>query len=177
MRCYDNNQKNSLFELLNETHLKTMTLIEIGSFRGESAEIFLSSGKVNKIYCIDPWVNNYNHSSIQKHFNMQEVEADFDSRFKNEHRVIKHKGTIDSFISKFHPENEFLNNEFPIVVYIDGHHDYEFVKNDIIKTLVYIKPAFITGHDYDLLGVESAVDEILGMPQKVFKDSSWLIKM
>ena len=29
--------------------------IEIGSYRGESTEIFLKSNAFKKLYCIDPW--------------------------------------------------------------------------------------------------------------------------
>jgi hypothetical protein len=69
-------------------------------------------------------------------------------------------------------------------VYIDGLHTYEGVKNDIIHWLPQTKKV-ICGHDYyedeeflkihpHVAGVKVAVDEMLGKPDKIYSDGSWL---
>jgi hypothetical protein len=65
------------------------------------------------------------------------------------------------------------------VVYIDGNHRYEAVKEDI---LLYgpkvVTGGCICGHDYnnpdvELNGEKQAVDEIFGEPDLAFVDTSW----
>jgi len=91
--------------------------------------------------------------------------------------VIKFKGNIDTFINSYIFELNKCNID---VVYIDGLHLYDSCKNDIIKTLTILKPNIaICGHDYTddsshLKGVKKAVDEIIGKPDKIFCDTSWI---
>ena len=70
------------------------------------------------------------------------------------------------------------------MVYIDGRHFYEGVKEDILYWLPKTKKV-ICGHDYcsdeqflklhpHIKGVKIAVDEILGTPDLNFCDNSWL---
>jgi predicted O-methyltransferase YrrM len=67
-------------------------------------------------------------------------------------------------------------------IYIDGLHTYDGVKTDITNYLPLVKEGgVIGGHDYTdnvvhkhLEGVKRAVDEMLGKPDKVFKDNSWI---
>ena len=87
------------------------------------------------------------------------------------------KGDINSYCLNFKNDNIDL-------VYIDGNHKYNYVRNDLLKTIQYIKPAYISGHDYfennsnDYLeGVFRAVDEIIGLPDKCFCDHSWVKKL
>ena len=53
-------QKDDLLELLSYIVLTNLTLVEIGSYAGESAEIFAQSGKFSTIVCIDPWQSDPN---------------------------------------------------------------------------------------------------------------------
>jgi len=62
-----------------------------------------------------------------------------------------------------------LKQKFDII-FIDGNHDYEFVKQDIINSLK-MEPKFIVMHDYNIeAGVTQAIDEVLGKPSKVIID-------
>ena len=54
-----------------------LTVVEIGSFAGESAEVFLRSGKVDKIYCVDPWSTGYDDKD-QASFLADQAESSFD---------------------------------------------------------------------------------------------------
>ena len=50
-------QKKDLEILISKINGENLTLVEIGSYMGESMEIFAQSGKFSKIICIDPWTN------------------------------------------------------------------------------------------------------------------------
>jgi hypothetical protein len=63
-------------------------------------------------------------------------------------------------------------------VYIDGNHQYESVKSDILLYSDKIKDGgYITGHDYWKKSVKMAVNELLGEPLTVFSDHSWIFKI
>ena len=142
-------------------------MIEIGSYQGESMEMFVGSGSVDTIVCIDPWKNGYDSNDIASSSDMVEVESMFDKRADNARKttkVIKHKGTIDTFLQS----EEFKQIECKVdLVYIDGCHTYESCKHDIEICMKFIKPRFvIAGHDYveQWSGVMQAVDESFGKP-------------
>lgn len=153
-----------------------IVMVEIGSYRGESAELFLATGKVSRIYCVDPWRMFYDPQDGAAYTNMKAVEADFDRRHANDKRVVKVKGTIDDFVERY------VNGpEGPVsvdLVYVDGCHTYEAVKHDILTAVEHIKPKIaMSGHDWGWGGdaeLARAVKETVGEPDEVFPDSSWL---
>lgn len=149
-----------------------ITLVEIGSFMGESAEIFVEEFPNAKIFCIDPWLAGYDEKDSASSFDFADVEQQFDLRTKRFENIFKIKGFSTDY---------FKNCD---VVYIDGLHTYEGVKADILHWFPQTKKV-ICGHDYytdpeilkvhpHIEGVRKAVDEILGEPDLIFKDSSWL---
>ena len=150
-------------------NVEGMRMLEVGSYAGESAEIFAESGKFAEIVCIDPWQGGYDERDEASQSNMAAAEAAFD-RVMNRHRVIrKFKGTLAEFRGK-HP---FVH---PDLVYIDACHTYEGCKNDIREALK-LEPKIIAGHDYAHWcgGVVKAVNEILGQPHRRFQDGSWMV--
>jgi len=168
-----------LIDLVNYVYEKTnhnLTVVEVGTFRGEGAEIMLNTGKVDKIYCIDPWENGYSYmvgGRKVEHNQMSSIEKDFDRRFKDEPRIVKHKGTLDTFIE----QNQNLKNID--LIYIDGLHTHDGVKHDI-ENSKKLKFMFTSGHDYvpsiDFGGVMKAVDEEFGKPDMTFQDTSWIVE-
>jgi hypothetical protein len=155
--CRQDEQREGLLQLINDLP-SGITMAEIGCWRGESALLFLNSGKVNKFYAIDTWAHKY----------ANEAEAEFDTVTKDMN-VIKFKMTMFSAVNKL-PDLDF--------VYIDGDHSYHWVKNDILSSLNVVKKGgMIGGHDYaDKYSdrVVRAVNEILGIPDKFYVDSSWI---
>ena len=149
-----------------------LTLVEIGSYRGESASMFLRSGKFAHVYCVDPWDDGYDINDFAGFTNMRRVEKDFDKHVGGDSRVIKVKGTIETLVKNYPALR-------PDVVYIDGCHTYEAVKNDITVTLDKLKPTLaICGHDYsdNWPGCRAAIVEMCGIPDKTFADTSWAKK-
>jgi predicted O-methyltransferase YrrM len=152
-------QEEGLQDLINDLPSK-LVMVEIGSYAGESTLLFLKSGKIKKLYSIDPW----------KHETAVFAEKVFDETTKN-YNVVKLKTTIDGALKYLPQEIDF--------VYIDGDHSYNSVKNDIIKIIPKIKKGgIISGHDYAERyrdRVVKAVNELLRKPDKIYKDTSWII--
>lgn len=164
--------KQGLVDLMSKLDKPDLIFVEIGCYRGESTEVFLSTRKVKKMYCIDPWLNFYDSKDDASTSDMDKVMRDFDQRIMAKWPFVeKHRGTIESFIiSKLGIDLEVD------VVYIDANHTYDYAKNDILKSLHYIKPKYaICGHDYHPnWGVMKAVNEIFTKPDFTFQDTSWL---
>jgi len=138
-----------------------LIMAEIGCFKGESTQMFLDSGKVKKLFAIDTWRTP----------RFVKAEQFFNNRFKSRigTDLVKLKMTMGSAI-EYLPKLD--------LIYIDGDHTYEWVKSDIIYSLKMIKPnGIIAGHDYvnrGNVGVIPAVNEMLGQPDKIYEDSSWI---
>ena len=166
----DKGMKNGLLDLADYVSDKMhgmFTMAEVGVYRGESTELFLKSGHIRKIFCIDPWKSGYDECDIASSSDMSAVESEFDNVAKRwPTTVVKHKGTLDDFKPDCHVE----------FVYIDACHQYESVVHDI-RMALSLTPMLIGGHDYgcpDHPGVKKAVDEILGQPDATFSDGSWV---
>ena len=151
------NQIRGLTDML-EKLPDNMTAIEVGSAYGESATVFMDSGKFIKLYCVDPWIGS-----------MSEREKHFDERHSEDERVIKIKKKSGDALE-----------DVPVVdfVYIDACHSYLDVLKDIQNYRKKVKKSgFIAGHDYTYKfkdDVIRAVDEELNRPDYVFRDGSWL---
>lgn len=141
--------------------------LEIGSYAGESAEIFAASGKFSKLYCMDFWKEGYFPDRTTT-----DAEARFDeiaARYPVIEKVKEHSRELNFLFHKIHLD----------FIYIDGDHSYDQVRLDIICALRLLKKyAYIGGHDYckDFPGVVKAVDELV-RPGLFFSDSSWLKRL
>ena len=143
-------------------HIEELTILEIGSWTGCSAEIF--ANKFRTVICVDPWIPT---EEINTEHDMKEVERIFDNRVKKYNNVVKLKMTSEQAARKI---------GFVDIVYIDGIHSYEGCKKDLELWLPKTK-LFIAGHDYWVNrfdGVIKAVNEMIGEPEKVFPDTSWI---
>ncbi len=145
-------------------------MIEIGSYMGESTMLFASSQLFNKIYAIDPYIGDEPFNSLSN-ITWKDVKEQFNinTRFFNNIELIQEYSQYT--VSKF--ENKSID-----FIYIDANHTYESVKNDLQLYLPKLKSnSVIAGHDYcDIKwpGVIKAVNEVLGKPNKVYQDSSWI---
>ena len=147
------------------------TMIEIGSFVGESTIIFAQSFK--QVIAIDPFLEGYDSEDPTSHLfdfdNVYQTYVDNTSPYPNIKTI---KLTSDAAV-------DILKDELFDFIYIDGIHTYDQVKKDIQNYLPLIKKGgIIGGHDYingaHLVGVYNAVNEMFGEPDKVFVDKSWI---
>jgi precorrin-6B methylase 2 len=144
---------------------KELTLLEIGSFTGESSEIFAQNFK--KVTCIDSWVGK-SVEMFLKTCTAQDIENKFDEMAAKYDNIQKIKADSIEAASK-------IKKKFDIV-YIDGDHTYNAVKSDIASWIDKAK-LIISGHDYNKnhVGVIKAVNQAFQKPDEIFRDSSWLI--
>jgi hypothetical protein len=157
-----------------------LVAVEVGSYAGESMEIFARSGTVGTIACVDPWMVGYDPRDIASSSCMAMAERNFDARAGTMRdslgvKVLKHRGTIDTFIAS--PEFRFVAGRVDFA-YIDGCHEYGSVRHDIEVVRKVVKPRLaICGHDYGggWHGVVRAVDEAFGKPDFTFPDGSWAV--
>lgn len=159
---------------INSLNKKIVTILEIGSYIGESSILFKKYFKDSFLFCVDPWVDNYDlNDPTIRIFSFSQVEKAFDEMMFKQNNYIKCKMFSDDFFNLM-PDNFFD------LIYIDGNHSYDFVYRDILNSLRVLKPdGILSGHDYGrnhehTKGVTRAVEEILSKPDIVFKDSSWI---
>ena len=163
-----------LQQLLDYIKVEDLVMVEIGCFTGESTEVFCSSDKVKMLYAVDPWESGYDTNDTASEVDMKQVEKEFDDRLSEFSNYEKIKLTgLDA-------SQKFDDNSLD-VVYIDGCHTYECVKEDITTWLPKVKKGgYLCGHDYFRprlnKHVKTAVDSLLGEPDQVFVDGSWVVK-
>lgn len=162
-----------LLELINAIP-SGITMAEIGSYAGESTSLFLESGKIKKLYAIDPWKNGYDDRDPASNSDMVAVENLFNLRMNifrdnnNDIEIIKLKMTFEEAFNQL-PELD--------LVYIDGDHTYNGVLVDILLAKKIVKTGgIISGHDYRGENpIVKALNETLGVPEQIFSDTSWII--
>jgi len=157
----------ALIAKINETQdTSEMTMVEIGSYQGESTVLFAKHFK--KVIAVDPFIDMYDPKDPTCHeASMTLVYQAFKNRIKEFENIEVIRDFSDNAL-KFISEVDF--------VYIDGNHTYEQVKKDI-ENYIPKSRCFIGGHDYveaPHLGVIQAVDEVFTAPDFTFQDHSWL---
>jgi predicted O-methyltransferase YrrM len=146
-----------------------MTMIEIGSYMGDSTIVFAKHFK--KVITIDPFINNYDDLEYSTEFAaLTLVYEQFLKNISIYNNIIHIRKKSDDAIFDIIDKVDF--------VYIDGHHIYEQVTKDIINYKKIIKDGgIIAGHDYPATDVTKAVNELLGVPDNVYVDTSWIKKL
>lgn len=148
---------------------KKMNMIEIGSYAGESTQMF--ANEFESVISIDPFINDYDPNDITCNYMKLDKVYDTFKEVVNRNDNIKHiRMTSDDGI-------ELLTGTSVDFIYIDGLHTYEQIKKDINNYLPLLKPnCLIGGHDYHVNwnGVVRGVNEILGVPDATFLDTSWI---
>ena len=163
-----------LLDLIDQIVHKDSIIIEIGTYTGESTVLF--SRKAKKVFTIDPYIQNYDPNDGAGETDLQQVKAIFFERLRNSNSTDKvYQYQELSKTAKTHFKDKSVD-----IVYIDGLHTYEGVKEDIKNYLPKIKSGgYIAGHDYcdKFSGVIKAVNEAFGKPDQLFLDSSWIVKV
>lgn len=137
--------------------------LELGSHIGESATIFLSFEKIEKLHCVE-----YSKDLIPI------LQQRLGEEIRRERCVLHLETTINYA--------KIVDNNFFDVIYIDADHSYDSVQKEISLYWPKVKHGgFLSGHDYyepAWPGVVKAVNEFstdIKLPIKIFKDYSWVI--
>jgi len=117
---------------------KEIDVVEIGTDQGENAENMLKVLNINKLYCIDPYLSYdlYLENRTKKTLNKAEKIAE---------RKLKSKII---WIKKY--SNDAVEDipEKVDLVYIEGNHSYDYVKQDIENYWKVLKDGgILAGHD------------------------------
>jgi hypothetical protein len=148
--------------------LSELTILEVGSWAGDSAVVFAEHFK--KVICVDPWEPT--PGTVSERENIYEIEKIFDKMIRRFNNIEKLKNRIENVIDTF--QDRSID-----VIYIDGDHRYSSVVRDIKLCLPKCK-LYLSGHDYcniDFKTVVQAVDDTLGKRDIVFSDTSWIYKI
>lgn len=185
-------QKDGLIDLVNfikNKNEKLSTWLEVGSYIGESAEIFLSFEFIKKLFCIDVW-----ESSLDKEYLMSFADASdqkmikkiffdrLDGQIKSG-RCVPLEGTSKEIFKT-------IDQKFD-VIYIDANHRYKDVILDLFSWYTKLNAGgYMCGHDFifdkksDFHGCTMAIKDFINFITPyygtyefhVFKDGSWLFK-
>jgi predicted O-methyltransferase YrrM len=140
-----------LAELLIRAQSKSV--IEIGSDRGVSTELFLLTNA--RVVAVDPW----EHEPFYR---------EFLERCGTYPHLEICRGKCPQALEKFGAEFDLC--------YIDADHSYDAVRRDILACTRVVKPdGWLAGHDYHQPQVEHAVRSMIDEPV-AFADGSWLAK-
>lgn len=153
-------------------HQEHTEMIEIGSYMGESTMMFASVNLFDKIHAIEPFEGEEEFNDLFD-YGWEEV--------KNEYLLnTRYWDNIQLWEDySYNVVDEFKESSVDFI-YVDGSHEYEDVKRDLELYLPKVKPGgFIAGHDYMEYfdGVQKAVFEVVGEPEKIFRDYSWIKKI
>lgn len=157
-------ERNIYFEVHTE-------MIEIGSYMGESATMFASSNLFNTVTCIEPFEGEEEFNDIYG-YNWDFVRDEFKTNIRYFDNIVLHEEFSYDI-------SHIFKNESQDFIYIDANHSYEDIKKDIELYLPKVKKGgYIGGHDYipHFSGVIKAVNEMLGEPDEIFRDHSWIKK-
>jgi len=154
---------------------KPVDVVEIGTYKGINAKQILKNLNVRSLYAIDPW-NNY---SEYNEYNNESLKKVYDSAMKLLKKEVKSGKVI---VVRDYSENAYniLKNKKFDFIYIDGNHDYNYVKKDIFSFWSLLKDGGILGgHDIDFTGVLQAVSEFSAKSKLKLNAQSkdwWIIK-
>lgn len=145
---------------------------EVGVWRGDFSEAVLERAKPRLLHLIDPWHFHEDPGFARGRFsgksatNQKKVDQVYDSvraRFASELGrgvVVIHRATSDEALGD-------LADGSLDWIYIDGNHRYEYVKDELARSLALVRPGgVIAGDDYANPGwwddgVTRAVDEFV----------------
>jgi hypothetical protein len=148
--------RNDLIKLFN----KNLVIAEIGVFKGEFSKFLFEENQPKELHLIDIFTgiecsgdkdgNNIIYTNLSEEFNL------ITKYFNDNNNVYIHKGYSQDILNNF-------NDEYFDMIYIDGDHSYNGVKNDLNLSYQKIKTGgYICGHDYTTImfeGVVRAVNE------------------
>lgn len=127
---------------------KNLIGVEIGVLDGWHALEMMEALSIKKLYLIDPWEEYEGYDESQG--NLRKTQRELQKREAVARKVLKKYEDRIEFLEAFPQDviNYFQNNSLDFV-YIDGNHQYKFVKQDIKLYYPKVKKGgWIGGHDY-----------------------------
>ena len=134
-------QREDFGHLLNLRGLRG-NAVEIGTHRGEFAEVILERWEGCRLYCVDPWQDNLEGYSD---YSTRNRNADMEACKERLARFCDRAQYMRMLSEEAAKSFEARSLDF---VYIDGNHQYAFVRADIELWWPRIRPrGILAGHD------------------------------
>ncbi len=116
--------------------------IEIGTYKGQFTRFLLKRGA--KVYTVDPWLEYADYGDPRVHFQARQDKI-YESA-KN--RLAEYPNCTIIRKTSMEAVKDFEDNSLDFV-YIDGHHSFKYVAEDIHEWSKKVKKGgVISGHDY-----------------------------
>ena len=151
---------------------KKIVCLEIGTFRGENALNMFENLNIKKLYLIDPWEKYVGYKEYDK-------EKLFKYFLETKKRLKKYLKKVIFIKKKTLEAVQNIPNVFDFN-YIDGNHEYEYVKEDIENYWKKLrKGGVLAGHDINLSGVSKAFCEFVSkykLKPNISNMDWWIIK-
>ena len=169
----------------NLKHLNKKDLVgaELGVLDGWHALDIMEALSIKKLYLIDPYKAYEKYSESVG--NPRKTQRALEERMRIAKKVLKKYGNKVKFIREFSEKaSKFIEDESLDFIYIDGNHQYEFVKKDVELYYPKIKKGgIIGGDDYSSspeteregFGVFKAVNGFFKKKQIFFYNRDWFV--
>lgn len=140
------NDRNNLGEFLNLKNLRGLA-VEVGTHRGDYAEIFLNQWEGERLFCVDPWYTDEFYASQAKFLWGNGNREDDYQEAINRLMVFGHRKKL--IRKKSHEATQLFDEETLDFVYLDGDHSFEAVSTDLKLWYPKLKSGgVIAGHDF-----------------------------
>jgi predicted O-methyltransferase YrrM len=136
-------------------HPQAAAVVEIGSHKGRSAVAIGLGLKANphlklRLVCIEPFFDSQRDKNLKAEF-LSSI-----SRAGLQNDVVCMAEYSENAVKKWNPAEGIA------MLWIDGNHEFEFVRDDFLCWSRYLVPGgIVIFHDWYLLGVKKAVDEYI----------------
>lgn len=156
--------------------IEVRTIVEIGVYDGRNAMCLRNLFPDAHLYLVDPWIlyEDYAQKGMPISHEAQDYEKAYQTvceNFKNDLKTtILRMNSVEA--AKEVPDQLDL-------VFIDGNHEYDYVKEDIEAWEGKVRPGgILSGHDYieRFDGVRRAVDEKFQDNVIVGQNEVWFVK-
>lgn len=155
---------------------KNLIGAEIGTLKGTNAHFMLSNLNIEKLYLIDPY---YKQSEEFKDDERPYIPGTYDEEAHNiAKRVLSKFKNIEWLIGTTEQVIDKIKNDSLDFCYIDGCHEFEFVKKDIELCLPKVRiGGVLGGHDFhkDHKGVIKAVTDIFLIDEIFVGNRDWWV--
>mgnify|MGYP001304692418 FL=1 len=152
-------KRNFIFKLIK----KNSVCCEIGVWKGEFSQLIIKKNNPSKLYLIDPWKDFGDDYFDKKHVKYRQENQNLrfnlvNQKFKN--NILKNQVEILKMTSE-EALSRLENIKFDFI-YVDGNHQYKFVKYDIENYFKLLNESgYLVGDDYRIESVKKAVDDFM----------------
>ena len=152
-------KRNFIFKLIK----KNSVCCEIGVWKGEFSQLIIKKNNPKKLYLIDPWKDFGDDYFDKKHVKYRQENQNLRFNLVNQklkNNILKNQVEILKMTSE-EALSRLENIKFDFI-YVDGNHQYKFVKYDIENYFKLLNESgYLVGDDYRIESVKKAVDDFM----------------